>query len=668
MKPGESVRKKLVPSGNNQLFKKINQEIQASKRRAVKRRRVISKGKTLDDDDETDFKLDTLPLFAQTISVSANPKVNLSPLRSPNASSTAVVAGRSASVINMRTSNSAMFMSNIVKDTSNIRKEREQLEAFGMPPQKRALNIKIQELQQQVLALRERYNQQMSFLKEKKDKLYELQQKFKHLKLEDDVLNERQASMIVIDQKMDRLKRLKVEIQRYRDYRSTLKHVESRLYDEQLTFDSTLQAYEEALKVRKQEANDTYIAAKMARQNRIEMEEKCDKLKDEVDDQRKNWMREIDEKRNQLIQKEELRRWRGEQHAKEVLLNMELDGDLDERQELALKERDGVMQRKRINMEQILADAKSELAEHEKAFRKIYLAIGLSDTEEIIEKYKNREGDTNRMEENIELMQNQLSELKEEKLRLHHQISARQTDVKSDLSREHMEGLSTDLDTHKHKLKVLDEQAGRVADMVLSISQTVGVLSGTLAQIQNTRIPQQGGVIEQLAFIEDCLVSIIRDMSNKNSERLPHLRRTSVSTDQPLPTARNLLQTEPEFNKNPSNVRVKPLKTPNSGRKKPPIQKGYDFRVPIAMRKRDSVIDMLGLNNDQPKEDKVISRKMMKSHSQQILRDREAKKRMEMRRERRAQQALLATSVIENQSMSARPRTAERRSSNVSSI
>ena len=120
---------------------------------------------------------------------------------------------------------------------------------------------RVHSLQLEVRQTRDVYNSLREAHRKMHKELQALRDRLVNLKREDDVEENRRKGMELINTQRKELEDAKKKLGDTLAYRRTLLYMCNRLKDERLTYDNTLRAYEEALDVRREEANEVRAMA-----------------------------------------------------------------------------------------------------------------------------------------------------------------------------------------------------------------------------------------------------------------------------------------------------------------------------------------------------------------------------------------------------------------------
>ena len=376
--------------------------------------------------------------------------------------------------------------------------------------------------------MRDTYNRLKHAHDTKQAELKALTGKLERLHREDDVLDHRRAGMARIEREKGVLHGAQDKLAREQQYHRILKHMADRLLDERKTYDNTLRAYEEALKVRREEAVQMKLMDKEVRQAREQEEAALLKLQEDSRRERHFWEDMLVRRRRVAKQREDMKQWFEERKKKDMELRAELAGDLNEDQEKLLRQKVASAHLRVDHLGNDTASMRRKVAAFEDMFHKIRLATGLDDTDAIIERYNNRESQQRSIDEKIEKLTDDVAQLKDER----EQLELKLENVKfsgmgvSDFNREMVDSLSHQVEESRRKLSYVREENERLQATRLSLSQSILTLFGKLEHVR-----LEGGAGENampLALggsVSDTLDMLKGKAQNNSTEQLAVIER-----------------------------------------------------------------------------------------------------------------------------------------------
>ena len=179
---------------------------------------------------------------------------------------------------------------------------------------------RVHSLQLEVRQTRDVYNSLREAHRKMHKELQALRDRLLNLKREDDVEENRRKGMELINTQRKELEDAKKKLEDTLAYRRTLLYMCNRLKDERLTYDNTLRAYEEALDVRREEANEVRAMAVEVRMAKAREERELARSKHLVAQEKIRWENQLEDRR-QIARKRRSKRsiWKKKSERREKL-------------------------------------------------------------------------------------------------------------------------------------------------------------------------------------------------------------------------------------------------------------------------------------------------------------------------------------------------------------
>ena len=348
---------------------------------------------------------------------------------------------------------------------------------------------RIDQLQLELRQMRETYNSLRDTHRRLKQRMQSLRDKLLNLKREDDVEENRRQGMEQIEKQRQELDKAKKMLEDTLNYRRTLQHMTTRLKEERLTYDNTLKAYEEALYWRRLDAAELREEAVTARTNKQAEERELVRIKALVAQERVRWEQQIEERRREARKREEQKRWAEEKKRKEAEEAALVEGKAvggESKKIESSQSRLGSNAKDGSSKSMDLRSLREEVEDYQRAFTEIKLATGLSEVEDIVERFNSHENHTADMEDQIKALRTKVEALRERKLDMQRRLDTIKFSGAgaTDFNREMIDKLTRDGDEARRRLKMIREEHEKVEKMCLEIKQSIAALALKLTSVK----------------------------------------------------------------------------------------------------------------------------------------------------------------------------------------
>ena len=342
---------------------------------------------------------------------------------------------------------------------------------------------RVHSLQLEVRQTRDVYNSLREAHRKMHKELQALRDRLLNLKREDDVEENRRKGMELINTQRKELEDAKKKLGDTLAYRRTLLYMCNRLKEERLTYDNTLRAYEEALDVRREEANEVRAMAVEVRMAKAREERELARSKHLVAQEKIRWENQLEDRRQVARKREEQKINLEEKKRKEREAALEESKREQKEHDRNKNKHNSALAAKTHSL--TLDEIKVKLEFYQNIFQEIRLATGLSNVDDIVERLNQREHYGIEMQNEIDkkrLKTEQLRERKAELLRKMEAVKFSGTGA-TDFNRDMIDKLSKSQDEFVRRLKVVREEHERVEKIILEIRQSISVMAQKLAHI-----------------------------------------------------------------------------------------------------------------------------------------------------------------------------------------
>ncbi|KAG8462331.1 hypothetical protein KFE25_012151 [Diacronema lutheri] len=290
--------------------------------------------------------------------------------------------------------------------------------AQGEPPKpaRRDVSAELKKLDEQITALRRKHDELAHANMNKRRELDKMTDRLRDLSKE----SKRPTSDNPLVREIKALeKRLEKAVQRYDDaqeVRKTYEQIVRRLKDERITFANQLHASEATLKAKEADYEELLLMSHDANHSKEMAKQELTKFEAIVGEERKARERELQERRALVNKKHDL--------------NAELERREKARREAA-KEAEHAEELRRAQpggdttvSEADIAEEQLKIAAYEAAFREIKEATGVSDVNEVIQKFITQEDTHRSLVQMTDESQKKIDALVEQKRALHERVEA----------------------------------------------------------------------------------------------------------------------------------------------------------------------------------------------------------------------------------------------------
>jgi len=236
-------------------------------------------------------------------------------------------------------------------------------------------------------------------LEKKEKQLYELEDNYLDLKkIADGVKNKNNPQMKEISILENRLDKALIKYNEAQSIKKMYEQILKKLQEEQLTFDQQLAYYEKTLKMKKQDIVELEYMSRDANHAKEIAKAELAKFEQQVNEERKHREKELETKKEMVKQKLEFH----EKNDRKVRQMEELRNDVQVAQD-------------QVNKEHFDEAKEKKLAEYEETMRLIKEATGVSDVNDVINKFQSQ-GETHTHLKNLEEQNRaKIQELKEQR-------------------------------------------------------------------------------------------------------------------------------------------------------------------------------------------------------------------------------------------------------------
>ena len=232
---------------------------------------------------------------------------------------------------------------------------------------------------------------------------------------QDDFEATKSRGLTAVEDKEQSLKVLYERIETAVAYRETLMHMLARYRKESENFDSTVEAFSKALNMRQEEAKEVMVLAKQAKQMRdadvVELKRLSQMAREEVE----RWQAEVEQREKVAAQRENMLRWYQMQESSRERVEDIVAKDLtydDANRRLARATAAAVS---KPSQDARKEEAHRERAQFEEAFNQIKMVTGLTQVDDIVERYNGRDKELLDMRSQIEALKAKLARIKTER-------------------------------------------------------------------------------------------------------------------------------------------------------------------------------------------------------------------------------------------------------------
>mmetsp|Transcript_27916 Transcript_27916/g.64357 ORF Transcript_27916/g.64357 Transcript_27916/m.64357 type:complete len:539 (-) Transcript_27916:72-1688(-) len=277
-------------------------------------------------------------------------------------------------------------------------------------------DTELQRLEQEVIEMRRKYDdvRQGCSVKQKEldtsaDKLKDLEKEAARLHIEDTPLTRHIRTL------ENRLDKAMIKYNEAQSIRKTYEQIVKRLKEERIGFDNQLAAIERTLKAKEKDLEELVLMSLDAQHAKEVAKSELSKLESQLNEERKQRDKEVSERRALVQQKMEMNQRMEKREKMRREMQMEAAGDLSNEGETALKKSLFSTAFHSALNESKLEEEEEKITTYEDAFRKIKDATGVSDVNEVIQKFLTQDETHNNLVAMTKDAQARIDQLNEEK-------------------------------------------------------------------------------------------------------------------------------------------------------------------------------------------------------------------------------------------------------------
>ncbi len=223
------------------------------------------------------------------------------------------------------------------------------------------------------------------------------------LKYQDDYRDKRARLGKLCEDEIEREQTVWAEVNMLKNYSFVLMKMESRLWNEQVVFRRTLDAYIKAHEMQENEARELETVLRETKYATRRHEVKLKKVTKNLEDAKTAWNAELEQVEHMLSEKQTM--WQKYENMKEGEKKRQNDMEKEKQLEAATNAMSNSLLISR------LSEMNDHVAMHETAFRQIHLATGLTAEKDIIWRYNNRDIYLKEIEDKIVSLQAEVEKL-----------------------------------------------------------------------------------------------------------------------------------------------------------------------------------------------------------------------------------------------------------------
>eukprot|EP00753_Platysulcus_tardus_P014956 PLAT4676.1.p1 GENE.PLAT4676.1~~PLAT4676.1.p1 ORF type:complete len:648 (-),score=223.25 PLAT4676.1:128-2071(-) len=395
------------------------------------------------------------------------------------------------------------------------------------------VKARIEELQQGMRDMRSRSNQVRHAIEGKQEHLAKLRADEKELARKEAAQRKYEARLKRLEAAQSSLDDWESKIEGCLAYQQVLTHMTNRLKRHGITHEKTLRVYEESLSVLRKEASDMLIMAAEVRQAKDKEEAELNRLTKLAMAERDAWQEDLDRRRALAKQREEMKQW--------------FEGRRKDGTEEAKTTEVDITRRKEME-----AEVRRDL-QYKTLFEKLRLVTGLTEDEDIVDRFVNRSRYSQRLEEQLKGVQDRMATLKEEKRDLRDRLEAAKYSggSSSGFSRAKIDSLTSKTDEARRKLRTVQAEHDKLRKYHMEVEQS---LSGLFKQLAGIKLPKFRGREDEYTSAEKATISLSKlqrllDVlpDSRTSPRTPRIKRRLSALKAP---------TMPSGGEEDNNVRV----------------------------------------------------------------------------------------------------------------
>jgi hypothetical protein len=349
-------------------------------------------------------------------------------------------------------------------------------------------------LRREVSELRNRLNGYKHGIDKLEQAKVEFKNQLKVLSIEDDIHEQRQLGEGKLEKFKEKTKILHQKLWHTEDYEKTLKFMLQRLQKKKLTFDATMTAYEDALQVQQGELASVKILRGEVQQAKDTEEAELISLQRHANNEKVRLERELEEKRKEAVQREELAKWAGIKQARLAEAKAEAAGDMGEDEERRLIAQSQAVRMRTVHMHDKSKEMMTKLEEYDDMFREIRLATGIETVtaESVIQKFNGLSTEMAAVDEQVLELNNRIEQLTSAKAQAkYHLQHGDSTEGDDGVDRTMMSRMDRRLEAAKRGLDAATAEATRLREIKLRVMQTIDVLHDN---VRSFKFPKQSAL------------------------------------------------------------------------------------------------------------------------------------------------------------------------------
>merc|ERR1719265_1484374 len=382
--------------------------------------------------------------------------------------------------------------------------------------------------------------------RKKKGTLEDLKSKLGELSLDAKLhMNESSAEMRQIRVLENRLDKSMIKFNEAHSIRRTYEEIIKRLTEERATFDNQLSAIDRTLKAKEHDyeellllSHDAYHAKEMA-------QAELHRFEQGVMEERNQRDKEVQEKKVLVQQRVEMNQ-RLEQ--RERMLKQQQD--LDRAGELALKTTSAMAELAAGMSHTEAEEERQRMQDYEEAFRRIKEATGVSDVNEVIQKFLTQEDTAHNLMNLSKENQNKIDQLTEERRKLRAQVEDLKFSGGGNIARKQIvDDFETHLSEATGKFERNRGKYERIAMVLINMKAGINHIADKLKHVKldgESPIEMSDETVEEV--LSQCELKLSKLMSLTNLDSQPGRRPLKIDTS---------MYEEKQLSKSQADIRVK---------------------------------------------------------------------------------------------------------------
>jgi len=324
-----------------------------------------------------------------------------------------------------------MLSRDMAKNKDDVRKTKEENKSI----QQKLMNLKmgqgggtdpieavLRKTHKNVQKLRQQFNKLKCNNTSKQLLVDELQDQINQIELQAPGQADEEAMTKLIRPLENRLEKAMIKYNEAQNIRRTYEQIVKRLKEERTGFDSHLKSLEETMNGKEKDHEDLEILARDAVASRDASRNELETLRVEYEDFVRWTEDQLNEQRAKVRAREEMEAKMQAREQSRFEENMDEKGELNKAGEDALKAHYIATEMAKGAIKQEGVREENQLTTYEQAFRKIKEATGVSDVNEIIQKFLTQEDTQKRLNELAKESTTRIEQLTEEKKRIQQKV------------------------------------------------------------------------------------------------------------------------------------------------------------------------------------------------------------------------------------------------------